>query len=142
MMVTDELNLKSYFYDMSAFLMSILVSVTVYFSVSVCCFRNDIWPDVESHQRSSIRPQKPTEWTSGTNFSLFLFVRIIPLFKCFSSNVIASPSLSDKCFQISIPFLCVITYILYHFLKAGGVFSNVLLVKGNCAASKVAFVPL
>lgn len=117
-----------YYYQISAFLMS----VPVYSSVSVCRFRHDIWPDVEPHQRSSLRPQKPTEWTSGTDFSFFSPpISLPPLLFLTSSLIFQYPLL------IFSFFVCVFTYIFYPFLNAGGVFSNVVLVERFCVSCKV-----
>lgn len=51
--------------------LSLCLSLFVPHSVIVCSFCDDIWSDVESHQRSSLRPQKPPEWTSGMNHIIF-----------------------------------------------------------------------
>lgn len=52
--------------------------------------RNDIWSDVESHQRSTLCPQEPPEWTSGMNFSsfLYLYINVLLLLMLFISSLL------------------------------------------------------
>lgn len=76
-------------------------------SVIVCSFCNDIRPDVESHQGSSLCSQKSPEWTSGMNhitlFPLFPF----SLFSAFSLPLLYVQSLVlwclFPCWHSSIP---------------------------------------
>jgi len=71
----------------------------LHLSTVVCCFCNDFRSDVESHQRSSLRPQKPTEWTSGMNTNFFFLlclginILLICLFSLFPSMPLSFSSM-------------------------------------------------
>lgn len=88
--------------------------------VIVCSFCDDIRSDVESHQRSSLRPQKPPEWTSGMNhiifISLSLYIHTFIHFSIFSSRCSFSPCTFVLCVRALFIYLSPSPLYFIHFL--------------------------
>lgn len=76
--------------------LSLCLSLFLPHSVIVCSFCDDIWSDVESHQRSSLRPQKPPEWTSGMNHIIFF----ISIYLCIHPSIHFFPPIVIHSFQL------------------------------------------
>jgi len=77
--------------------LSLFLSLSLSLSFIVCSFCDDVRSDVESHQRSSLCPQKPTEWTSGMSHFIFFLPSSIYL------NI--HPSIHYFCFLLSVLLL-------------------------------------
>ena len=102
--------------------------VSLSLSVIVCSFCDDFRPDVEPHQRSSLRPQKSPEWTSGMNHIIFssisiryihsfiqssnfvsvFFHIILPLLFCHSTVHLLLASFCPSSFNCPLPFFSLV----------------------------------